>query len=177
MKTLVLNLFGGPGTGKSTTAAGVFHRLKLQGVNCELALEYAKDKVWEDSGHILDNQLHVFGEQFHRVWRLLGKVDVVITDGPLLNSILFYRDENPHFAEMVSFEHSRLNNLDVLLERTKEYNPLGRLETEKDARALDDQIRGILDKRSPCYININADEHAVDQIFDQVVRILTNLAT
>ena len=26
--TLIVNLFGGPGTGKSTTAAGVFSKLK-----------------------------------------------------------------------------------------------------------------------------------------------------
>jgi len=172
VKTLVLNLFGGPGTGKSTTAAGVFHQLKLQGVNCEMALEYAKDKVWEDSGHILDNQLHVFGEQFHRIWRLLGKVDVVVSDSPLLNSVLFYKDENPHFRDMVVFEHARLRNLDVLLERTKEYNPKGRLETEDAAKALDAKIKGILDDRSAFYINIPANAEAVDQIVGHVLRHL-----
>lgn len=40
----VINLFAGPGSGKSTTCAGVFSKLKLAGVNCEMALEYAKDK-------------------------------------------------------------------------------------------------------------------------------------
>lgn len=41
----VINLFAGPGSGKSTTCAGVFNKLKLAGINCEMALEYAKDKV------------------------------------------------------------------------------------------------------------------------------------
>ena len=45
---IVVNLFAGPGSGKSTTCAGVFAKLKLAGVNCEMALEYAKDKVWEE---------------------------------------------------------------------------------------------------------------------------------
>lgn len=66
----VINLFAGPGSGKSTTCAGVFSKLKLAGVNCEMALEYAKDKVWEQSFHTLDNQIYIFGKQLHRLWRL-----------------------------------------------------------------------------------------------------------
>ena len=164
MKTLIINLFGGPGTGKSTTTAGVFHELKLSGVNCEMALEYAKDRVWEGSSHILDNQLYVFGKQYHRVWRLLGKVDMVITDSPLLNSILYYKDENPHFSGMVAFEHQKLNNFNVLLERIKPYNPAGRLQDESAAQALDVKIREILDGLQEPYFTAPAVRASVDVI-------------
>lgn len=44
MPTLVVNLFGGPGSGKSTGAAYVFARLKMLGYNAELVTEFAKDK-------------------------------------------------------------------------------------------------------------------------------------
>lgn len=48
MKTpIVINLFGGPGSGKSTGAAYIFSQLKMKGINCELITEYAKDKTWE----------------------------------------------------------------------------------------------------------------------------------
>ena len=30
-KPIIVNLFGGPSSGKSTTAAGLFHKLKIQG--------------------------------------------------------------------------------------------------------------------------------------------------
>jgi hypothetical protein len=40
--TVVVNLFGGPGTGKSTTASGVFYHLKRDNRNVELVQEYAK---------------------------------------------------------------------------------------------------------------------------------------
>ncbi len=176
METLVINMYGGPGTGKSTTAAGVFHQLKLQGVNCEMALEYAKDKVWEDSTQVLDNQLYVFGKQFHRIWRLLGKVDIIISDSPLLNSILYYEDKNPFFPEMVLFEHNRLNNLDVLLERVKNYNPAGRLQTEEKARELDAKIKGILDIESPDYLNVAANADAVNIIVHHALHHYATLA-
>ena len=42
---VVINLFGGPGCGKSTGAAYVFSKLKMLGVNAELTSEYAKDKT------------------------------------------------------------------------------------------------------------------------------------
>ena len=40
--TLVVNLFGGPGVGKSTLRAGVFHKLKLKLLNVEEVIEFVK---------------------------------------------------------------------------------------------------------------------------------------
>ena len=58
----VINLFGGPGSGKSTTAASVFSKLKIMGYNVELVTEFAKDMVWEQHDSIFDNQLLIFAE-------------------------------------------------------------------------------------------------------------------
>ena len=46
--TLIVNLMGGPGTGKSTHAGGTFYRMKRSGINCEYIQEYAKDKTWSE---------------------------------------------------------------------------------------------------------------------------------
>ena len=37
--TLIVNLFGGPGTGKSTLMARIFSELKVQGYDCEMVTE------------------------------------------------------------------------------------------------------------------------------------------
>ena len=52
---IVCNLFGSPGTGKSTLAAYVFAKLKMLGINCELVTEFAKDKTWENNKTALAN--------------------------------------------------------------------------------------------------------------------------
>ena len=168
MKTLVLNLYGGPGVGKSTIAAGVFAKLKWQGVNCEMALEFAKDKVWEKSAHILDNQIYVFGKQYHRIYRLLGQVDVIITDSPLLNSILYYRGNNEFFTKMVFEEHQQLRNFNAFLKRLKPYNPAGRLQDEDKARALDKRIAHILEYLGEDYFTYPGDQESVFAIAEQV---------
>ena len=41
--TIVVNLFPGPGTGKSTGAAYIFSKLKMAGVDAEYVSEFAKE--------------------------------------------------------------------------------------------------------------------------------------
>ena len=46
-ETLVVNLYGAPGSGKSTGAAYIFAELKMLGINCELITEFASDEKRE----------------------------------------------------------------------------------------------------------------------------------
>jgi len=164
MKTLCLNLFGGPGTGKSTTAAGVFAHLKWMGVNCEMALEYAKDCVWDKSRNLLDNQIFIFGQQHHRIWRLLGQVDVIISDSPLLHSIIYDSSSNPHFAPMVLAEHKKLLNLNIFLQREKPYQQIGRLHSEEQAREIDSRTIDLLEHVEEEFLTFPANENSIPLI-------------
>lgn len=89
--TIIINLIAGACAGKSTIASGIFYKLKMKGVDCEQSLEYAKDRVWEGSYSTMDDQIYMFGKQYHRVWRLNHKVQVVISDSPLILSIYYNR--------------------------------------------------------------------------------------
>ena len=147
-QTTVINLFAGPGAGKSSFCATLFASLKWMGVNCEMALEYAKDMVWQNSMDVLDNQLYVFGKQQNRLFRLRGKVDVVITDSPLINSIIYDSGKNQAtrdaFVQLVLAEYGGYDNLNFFICRQKKYNPAGRIQTEEEARQLDVKIRDVL---------------------------------
>lgn len=82
--SFVINLIGGPGAGKSTTAAGVFFLLKLLNVRCELVTEFAKELTYDENWSDLKRQLYVTAEQERRQRRLVDKVDFIVTDSPLL---------------------------------------------------------------------------------------------
>lgn len=144
MKPLVINIIGGPGSGKSSMTASVFSFLKWHDVNCEMALEYAKEVVWSKTENLLRNQLFVFGQQHNRIYHLLDKVDVIITDSPLLLSIVYDKNKNTTLKSLVLDEFHRYNNMNYLLTRKKKYNPSGRLQTEKEAKEIDEQLRHLL---------------------------------
>ena len=100
-KTSVINIYGGPCCGKSTTAAAVFAELKIQGYNVELVTEYAKGMTWQDSMKVLKNQIYVFGKQHHYLTRPQNQVDFIITDSPILMSIVYDLDNNIPLKKLI----------------------------------------------------------------------------
>lgn len=145
--TLVVNLYGGPGTGKSTTAALTFGILKTRGHNAELVTEVAKDLTWEERHHAIRCQPYVFGKQMFRIERLLGQVDVIVTDSPILLSTVYGRKLGEHFRNYVLDVFRSWDTLDVFLRRdhlVHPYNPKGRNQSEEEANALDETIREML---------------------------------
>lgn len=169
-KTLIVNFYAGPGTGKSTTTAGVFAKLKLSGINCEMALEYAKEVVWSGDLNKFDNQVYIFAKQYHRIFRLLGKVDVILTDCPILMSMVYSKGkENRILRELVVSKYKELNNMDIFLRRVKPYNPKGRLQTKGGAKKLDGQILSVLKKYSKGYETLDGDEIAIDFIAESII--------
>lgn len=168
--TLVVNMVGGPGTGKSTTAAGVFFELKHAGVNCELIQEYAKDQVWGRTATTLGNQIYIFGKQYHRLWRLQGQVDVVITDAPIILSLYYGAHESESFQHLVYETFTAMDNYTFFLKREKAYNPSGRNQTESEAREIDYVLLDLLDEYDVPYQVINTDRDAPIVIAHRVLQ-------
>jgi hypothetical protein len=172
MKTLLCNLYAGPGTGKSSTMAGVFSELKWRGVNCEMAPEFAKEKVWEESTAILGNQIYVFGKQLHTIYRLEGKVDVIITDSPLLLSIIYGKNEGEPFKNLVFDVYKRFWNLDIFLRRHKKFNPSGRLQTEDEAKEIDRRLEQLLISAKRQFTAYDSGKETVQKITEQIMGII-----
>ena len=136
-KPIIVNLFGGPSSGKSTTAAGIFHKLKMQGINCEIVTEFAKHMTWKEDFNTLKNQVYVHAKQHDRMFHLVDKVDVIITDSPTIMGLI-YCDWNvfPKSFEtlVVDLFNSQGDNLNYLLRRSAPYQTVGRLQTEEEAK-------------------------------------------
>ena len=168
----VINLFGPPGSGKSTTAAGVFHKLKCEGRAVELVTEYAKDMVWENRANILDDQLYIFAKQRRRLERLRGKVDYVVTDSPLLLSAVYGKLYTPdalpeEFYQLVDRSFRSYDNLNLYLNRVKPYSKIGRLQDEKEADDVASAIfRYLMDRDE--FTVLDGDEGAVERIIHRL---------
>jgi hypothetical protein len=140
---IVVNLFAGPGAGKSTTMAGVFSLLKQHGVNVEMAPEFAKELVWEGRSTAIGCQPYIFGKQYFRLHRLAAaQLDCVVTDSPLLLSNVYAAGRMPEeFHWSVNALVNQFCNLDFFIARRKVYDPRGRQQTEVEAQQLDAVIR------------------------------------
>jgi hypothetical protein len=170
MKTLIVNFYGGPGSGKSTAAARNFSELKDLGYNVELATEYAKDLTWQESFNVLKNQIYIFGKQQHRIWRLDGKVQIILTDSPLLLSTVYAADETTDlFKSMVIEEYRRRPTINIFLNRTKPYNPAGRSQSEEAAVELDKKIREKVLEVDKFHLTVNGEKSSTQTITEFII--------
>ena len=172
-KTLVVNLFAGPGAGKSTTAAGVFFELKTRGINCELAAEYAKDLCWEERTRTFDDQIYIFGQQYHRIFRLLGQVSVVITDSPLLLTPVYDAEKRPTLKKLVLEEHNKMWTYNVFLKRKKVFNPKGRNHNEEQSKDIDYAVADMLLENDVLFETFEGTAEGKDAIVKKILILLS----
>jgi hypothetical protein len=149
--TQVINLIGGSGLGKSTTAAGLFSEMKLRGLHVELVTEYVKKWAWQ--GKKIDplDQPLIFGKQAHAESILYGKVDWIVTDSPLILSALyeeFYNGKSIIKPSVINFleaaKEKGVVHHNFFMARNKPFDTRGRYETEEIARSVDEFMRGAL---------------------------------
>lgn len=155
----------------STSAAYIFSRLKMKGVNCELITEYAKDKTWEKNYEALDCQEYIFGKQSYRMKRCRDKVDVIITDSPLPLGIFY--NTNPvlekNYPALVLDVFNTYENMNYALLRNKPYNPIGRNQTQEESDAIGDRIQFFLEDNDIHYTLGLGEERFYDFIVDEVL--------
>ena len=169
--TIIINLIAGACAGKSTIASGIFYKLKMKGVDCEQSLEYAKDRVWEGSYSTMDDQIYMFGKQYHRVWRLNHKVQVVISDSPLILSIYYSKFKSKYFEDFVIGQFNTFHNITYFIDRDTEYNQNGRIHTLEQAKEADQKLKDILEKHNIEYTTVKTTK-ATDIITEHILDIL-----
>ncbi len=143
--TRVINFYGGPSSGKSTAAAGLFYKMKVAGLSVELTDEFAKECVWEGNVPMLKDQLWVLAHQHRKILRLKGQVDFVITDSPVLLSPI-YRElyEGPLYSDLIdkmALEcYNMYDNINFMLTRPSGFEENGRAQNEQQSLDIDNAI-------------------------------------
>lgn len=175
---LVVNLWGGPGAGKSTLAAQIFAALKIRGVNAELVTEFAKDLVWTERNKELGDQVYILGKMYHKLWRLKDKVDVAVIDSPLPLCIYYDQGKTPFMGQFVTSLFEQFKNYNILLERNFPYQQEGRYQDEQGAVKVHDEIKQLMDfleieyetKQSPSITASSSEyNHFVQKLVDEIM--------
>ena len=144
MTTKHICLFGGPGTGKSTTAAGLFYLMKSNNLSVELVTEYAKDVVYSKDPYRISDQLYLLAKQHHKWFKLENVVNYTVNDGPFLNGLVYNSD--PELNRLILSKFLSYNTINIFLERDLEHHPYqtyGRSQSLEESLELDRHIRAM----------------------------------
>lgn len=170
--TIIINIFGGPGAGKSTAASYIFAFLKMAGVNAEIIMEFAKEKTWEENSTAFENQAYIFGEQSYRISRCYRKVDVIITDSPILFSIIYNKTPGltENFNQGIIDMFNSYNNMNYFLVRNYPYVSDGRWQkTAEEADDIGEKIEMLLKDNKIDYKKMPGCENTYKTIIEEVL--------
>jgi tRNA uridine 5-carbamoylmethylation protein Kti12 len=170
----LINLFGGPGSGKSTTSALLFGELKMSGIRAELVGEEAREKTYDNAQSYFDNQVLILGLQYQRIRRLeVHKCDVAIADSPLIQGLMY--SQNLHYynelkALVHALENQFPNTYNVFINRVKPYTNFGRNQNEEGARELDMIARSLTG--NSFWLEVNGDRDGAVVLTNKVKELL-----
>lgn len=172
----IINLFGGPGAGKTTLAAALFHSLKVLHLNAEIISEFPKDMIVEQNAQSLDNQFYITANQGYRVWCAAKIYDFVIVDSPILLGAIYNKNKNiaKEFNAFLLKYHHEFDNTNIFLERKKNliHRMSGRIHDIDEAINKDKEIKLFLDENNISYHSFNRLEpNIVQKIIKDILKI------
>lgn len=172
--TKLVCLYGGPGSGKSTTAAGLFFMMKLRNMKCELVTEYAKELSYR--GYLRSAEQRVITkEQIRRETTPYGKADFIITDSPVNLGLIYgnkYGNTLDSSTQYMIHSHMDYFSNDIIpiyLKRTKQFQPYGREQTEEEAKTIDKEIFSLMLDTYPSFYVVKGNAMAPSNILNSII--------
>lgn len=173
--SILINLFGGPGIGKSSIAAGITYKLKKEHITCDNPYEFPKLLAWDQNVPAIKDQLYVLANQHRGIAKAYGKVDYIVIDSPIIFSLVYknyYNTGYPAefyssaFDQMIVDLHNNYNNINILLERNEEsvHNVEERYQNLEESLALDKFIKKTLDDNNIDYHKVKVGKNTVKKI-------------
>lgn len=178
-----INLYAGPGTGKSTTAAWLFSMLKRRSFSVELVQEIVKGWAIERKPIKPFDQAVLFGKQLNSEYHNLAHgIDLVVTDSPILLSSVYSDMNNPELGFGASFKQiavefeKQFPAINVILRRNVDkhpYNTQGRYQTLEQAghldRIIETAVRDTCPMHSIVTVEVEQDQLLLDIILGRLV--------
>ena len=88
-----------------------------------------------------------FAEQAKRLERLRGKVEVIVTDSPILMSHIYGRNNSTDFTMRIDDEYKKYYNFNLFIKRGDTFQQAGRIQNLEESKALDRKIMNMLKRK------------------------------
>lgn len=171
LRMRVINMFAGPGYGKSAAASGLHYEMKCRHHRVELVTERAREVVLDGSMKTLRCQPLLFGEQLYRLERLQGEVDWVITDSPILLSAVYQKNRYPDsFRKSVVDIFRGFDNINIALDMpqrdTVGADDPGRVHNVFESACIDFEIKDLLRSLNIPFITFETNREVSTRIYE-----------
>ena len=156
-ETIVVNIIGGPGVGKSILTSEVFVELKRRFVSAEISPEYIKKKLREGSMKAVQSQIYIFGKQQYQLFTMKDEVDVIVTDSPFVLSSIYDTSGCEELRAIIMKEFNKYDNMVYYIDRDTEvpYEQEGRYQDVDGAKQVDTTVKSFLKDNSIDYKVVN----------------------
>lgn len=174
----VINLYGAPGSGKSTTMLGLTYQMKMMKYNVENTPEFFKEMIYEESKvEKFGGQLLVLAEQNKRLARLIGKAEYAVSDCPL-PLIAYYTPDDyvKGFKEVVKNLHESYENYNIFIERNHHFEVEKRIHDENQSLEIQSKLPSFLkDMGVDCHF-MKSSDNLVEEILTHLIdnKIISN---
>lgn len=173
-KTVVINIIGGPGIGKSIITAKVFALLKELGFLTEIVLEKAKETVWKKKFKKLNNQYKTSKKQYKSFKLYNHNVNFIVTDGSLLHGLVYNKININNISNKEKTEKkiikwfNEFDNIVFYLKRNKKikFEQQGRIQNLKEAKKIDKLLLNELLSNEIKFNLINVNKKCYKKIVD-----------
>lgn len=154
----VINLFGAPSCGKTSTMLVLAGFMNKMGINADVAPEVYKEFIYDNTHSYEDDvpviakrtsrnvakfggQLIILAEQNRRIARMSNSKDIIITDCPL-PLISYYAPEgySVNFNNMAIELFNKYDNYNIYLRRGHEFQKQTRVHDEQQAQRIDAEL-------------------------------------
>lgn len=177
-KTLIINFTGGPGSGKTALCCQLFAEMKMRGMKVEYVPEVAKNLVWTKQFELLNNQHYVSMTQFELLKAVNGKVDYILTDGPLVHGIFYNRHNKDNYCNVKKVEKMIISAIETfdnifihVVKGDFKYETAGRLQSEEESKLIGSNIKKVLDCLNFPYKTVISGRKALDDVIYYVENV------
>jgi nicotinamide riboside kinase len=168
----VINFFGSPGVGKTTSTMELTSMLKKSQVDAEASLEVVKEYIHSNSEHLLSYQNYIFAQQERqiRIFKDSNEVEIAVTDAPLLHSAFYAPDTYPVFFKELVFEiFQGYENVNFFINRKHEYSHQGRIHDEDKSDLISRKLRAFLINHSIDFVEIDSTDNIKEKVFAHIM--------
>lgn len=147
-RTLIVNVYGGPGAGQSEVCRKICDELTRAGYKADFLSGYAKDLNPESYREFCRpgwEMFDVFKNQVEQIDAAAGKTDVLVVDSPLLQTAAYTECLSSSYLEGISEIYGQYKNMEIYLRR------------DGDALPIDGNIRYLLHEEGAQCASYNAD--------------------